>query len=77
MPRLTTALYTLCASLAALSLGSVASPLAAAFPDPLALAGDHVYVHDPSLIQRESDGKYFLFTSHDKAGIITADNLAG
>ncbi|OJT10233.1 hypothetical protein TRAPUB_13253 [Trametes pubescens] len=77
MTHLTSAFYTLCASLVALSLGSVASPLATTFPDPLALAGDHVYVHDPSLIQRESDGKYFLFTSHDKAGIITADDLAG
>ncbi|KAL1950447.1 hypothetical protein VTO73DRAFT_5571 [Trametes versicolor] len=77
MTLLITTLYTLCASLATLSLSSVASPLATTFPDPLALSGAHVYVHDPSLIQRESDGKYFLFTSHDKAGIITADNLAG
>ncbi|KAI0330909.1 endo-1,5-alpha-L-arabinosidase [Cubamyces sp. BRFM 1775] len=56
-----------------LPLGS----LAFSFPDPLKLKGDFVYVHDPSLIQRHSDGKYFLFTSHNKAGIITADDLAG
>ncbi|KAH9851722.1 endo-1,5-alpha-L-arabinosidase [Lenzites betulinus] len=77
MTRLTDTLYALCLFLAALSFSSIASPLAAAFPDPLPLTGPFVYVHDPSLIQRESDGKYFLFTSHNKAGIITADNLAG
>ncbi|OBZ69045.1 putative arabinan endo-1,5-alpha-L-arabinosidase A [Grifola frondosa] len=33
--------------------------------------------HSDHLIQRKSDEKYFLFTTHDKAGIITADNLAG
>ncbi|EMD39838.1 glycoside hydrolase family 43 protein [Gelatoporia subvermispora B] len=47
------------------------------FPDPLPLEGDFFFVHDPSLVQRRSDGKYFLFTTHDKGGIITADNLAG
>lgn len=79
MTGFTSALYALCLSLATLPLSIVASPLAPAvtFPDPLALTGPHVYIHDPSLIQRESDGKYFLFTSHDKAGIVTADNLAG
>ncbi|KAI0632307.1 endo-1,5-alpha-L-arabinosidase [Trametes polyzona] len=78
MTVLTTTLSALCLAVSALlSLGSLAAPLAPAFPDPLPLKGDHVYVHDPSLIQRQSDGKYFLFTSHDKAGIITADDLAG
>ncbi|KAI0769076.1 endo-1,5-alpha-L-arabinosidase [Trametes elegans] len=73
MTLFTTAVSTLALALATLTLGSAA----ATYPDPLKLAGEHVYVHDPSLIQRESDGKYFLFTSHDKAGIITSDNLAG
>ena len=49
----------------------------AAFPDPLALTGGFFFVHDPSLVQRASDGKYFLFTTHNKGGIITATNLAG
>ncbi|OCH91227.1 glycoside hydrolase family 43 protein [Obba rivulosa] len=49
----------------------------ASFPDPLPVEGDFFFVHDPSLVQRQSDGKYFLFTTHDKGGIITADNLAG
>ncbi|KAI8978699.1 endo-1,5-alpha-L-arabinosidase [Trametes punicea] len=66
-------LLSLCFSLGVLSLNSIA----ATYPDPLKLTGDFVYVHDPSLIQRESDGKYFLFTSHSEAGIITADDLAG
>ncbi|KDQ57494.1 glycoside hydrolase family 43 protein [Jaapia argillacea MUCL 33604] len=47
------------------------------FPDPLNITGPFFFVHDPSLVQRQTDGKYFLFTTHDKAGIITADNLAG
>ena len=49
----------------------------AAFPNPLTLTGDSFFVHDPSLVQRASDGKYFLFTTHNKGGIITATNLAG
>ncbi|KAJ7057709.1 glycoside hydrolase family 43 protein [Mycena amicta] len=47
------------------------------FPNPLPLTGPFFFVHDPSLVQRPSDGKYFLFTTHDKAGIITADRLEG
>ncbi|KAJ7796576.1 glycoside hydrolase family 43 protein [Mycena olivaceomarginata] len=46
------------------------------FPDPLPIQGPFFFVHDPSLVQRE-DGKYFLFTTHDKAGIITATHLKG
>ena len=49
----------------------------AAFPNPLTLTGTSFFVHDPSLVQRASDGKYFLFTTHNKGGIITATNLAG
>ncbi|OSD02511.1 glycoside hydrolase family 43 protein [Trametes coccinea BRFM310] len=73
MTRIVPSLLAACISLAALATRSTA----ANYPDPLQLTGDFVYVHDPSLIQRASDGKYFLFTSHNKAGIITADNLAG
>ena len=57
-------------------LGFVVRNLAA-FPNPLALTGASFFVHDPSLVQRASDGKYFLFTTHNKGGIITAANLAG
>ncbi|KAJ7837115.1 glycoside hydrolase family 43 protein [Mycena leptocephala] len=46
------------------------------FPDPLPIKGPFFFVHDPSLVQR-TDGKYFLFTTHDKAGIITATHLDG
>ena len=48
----------------------------ATFPDPLPLTGPFFFVHDPSIVQR-ADGKYFLFTTHNKAGIITADRLQG
>jgi arabinan endo-1,5-alpha-L-arabinosidase len=49
---------------------------AAAFPDPLLLKGPFFFVQDPSLVQRD-DGKYFLFTTYDKVGIITATHLNG
>ncbi|KAF7309074.1 Glycoside hydrolase family 43 protein [Mycena kentingensis (nom. inval.)] len=49
---------------------------AVAFPDPLPISGPFFFVHDPSLVQR-ADGKYFLFTTHNKAGIITADSFGG
>ncbi|KAI0769077.1 glycoside hydrolase family 43 protein [Trametes elegans] len=55
-----------------LGLGSIA----ASFPDPLSLSGT-VLIHDPSLVQRQSDGKYYLFTTHNHGGILTATNLAG
>ncbi len=57
-------------------LGLVSGSVAA-FPDPLALTGGSFFVHDPSLVQRASDEKYFLFTTHDLGGILTATNLAG
>ncbi|KAI0822073.1 glycoside hydrolase family 43 protein [Trametes gibbosa] len=50
--------------------------ITATFPNPLPLSGS-VLIHDPSLVQRVSDGKYFLFTTHNKGGILTAMNLAG
>ncbi|KAI0647856.1 glycoside hydrolase family 43 protein [Trametes meyenii] len=52
------------------------SVAAASFPDPLKLSGSAI-IHDPSLVQRASDGKYFLFTTHNRGGILTATNLAG
>ena len=48
----------------------------AAFPDPLPLSGS-AFIHDPSLVQRVSDGKYYLFSTHNRGGILTATNLAG
>ncbi|KAJ7315187.1 glycoside hydrolase family 43 protein [Mycena albidolilacea] len=46
------------------------------FPDPLPLKGPFFFVQDPSLVQRD-DGKYFLFTTYDKVGIVTATYLNG
>ena len=63
--------------LAAAALASRPVKTPTSFPDPLPLKGDFFFVHDPSLVQRPTDGKYFLFTTHDKAGIITADELQG
>ncbi|EPQ57247.1 glycosyl hydrolase [Gloeophyllum trabeum ATCC 11539] len=64
-------------SLACSAIGVPAPDAAAAYPNPLALQGPSFFVHDPSLVQRQSDGKYFLFTTHDKGGILTATQLAG
>ncbi|KAH9925024.1 glycoside hydrolase family 43 protein [Epithele typhae] len=64
-------LLSLLLAVLALALGSLA-----AFPDPLALSGS-TYVHDPSLIQRVSDGKYYLFSTHNRIAILTATKLAG
>ena len=47
----------------------------AAFPDPLPLSGS-AFIHDPSLVQRVSDGKYYLFSTHNRGGILTSTNLA-
>ena len=66
------ATFTVFLSILALFLGALA-----AYPNPLTLTGNSFFVHDPSLVQRASDGKYFLFTTHNKGGIITATNLAG
>lgn len=55
---------------------TLAKPVKSPFPDPLPIKGPFFFVHDPSLVQRQ-DGKYFLFTTHDKAGIITATDLEG
>ncbi|CCM00536.1 uncharacterized protein FIBRA_02570 [Fibroporia radiculosa] len=52
-------------------------PAGANWPEPLPITGDWFFVHDPSMIQRETDSKYFLFTTHDKAGIITSNSLSG
>ncbi|KAF8181645.1 glycoside hydrolase family 43 protein [Mycena galopus ATCC 62051] len=61
---------------ATVSLSIATQAMAAVFPDPLPIKGPFFFVHDPSLVQR-GDGKYFLFTTHDKAGIITATHLNG
>ncbi|KAI0752582.1 glycoside hydrolase family 43 protein [Daedaleopsis nitida] len=60
-----------------LSIFALCTSTLAAFPDPLKLTGSSFFVHDPSLVQRTSDGKYFVFTTHNRGGIFTATNLAG
>lgn len=59
------------------TIGVSVPDAATSFPDPLPLSGPFFFVHDPSMVQRHSDGRYFLFTTHDKAGILTAEQLAG
>ncbi|TFK54442.1 glycoside hydrolase family 43 protein [Heliocybe sulcata] len=58
-------------------IGSPTVAAATSYPDPLPLEGPFFFVHDPSMLQRQSDGRYFLFTTHDKAGILTAEEIQG
>ncbi|KZT28969.1 glycoside hydrolase family 43 protein [Neolentinus lepideus HHB14362 ss-1] len=34
-------------------------------------------VYDPNMIRRQSDGRYFLFTTHDQTDILIAERIQG
>lgn len=59
---------------ALLGVSSLISSVAAQTPG--ACSGD-CNVHDPALIRRTSDGKYFRFSTGNKITIATASALAG
>ncbi|KAH8901144.1 glycoside hydrolase, family 43 [Thozetella sp. PMI_491] len=61
-------------TLASLLLPLVPS-LVQAYANPGACSGD-CFTHDPAVVRR-ADGKYFRFSTLDRIGIWTADNLAG
>lgn len=48
----------------------------AAYPNPGACSGD-CFAHDPALIKRSSDGKYFRFNTGGKIMIYDSDSLSG
>lgn len=48
----------------------------AAYPNPGACSGD-CFAHDPALIKRASDGKYFRFNTGGKIMIYDSDSLSG
>lgn len=48
----------------------------AAYPNPGACSGD-CFAHDPALIKRSSDGKYFRFNTGGKIMIYNSDSLSG
>jgi len=52
------------------------SALVHAYSDPGACSGD-CNTHDPSVMQRSSDGKYFRFSTGNEIEIATASSLAG
>ncbi|CCM00535.1 uncharacterized protein FIBRA_02569 [Fibroporia radiculosa] len=53
-------------------------PAGAHWPDPLPITvNNYSYIHDPSMIKRQSDGKYFLFSSGNSVGILSTDSLSG
>ncbi|KAE8152059.1 glycosyl hydrolase [Aspergillus avenaceus] len=62
--------------LALLSALSLPLALVNAYADPGACSGN-CWAHDPGLWQRESDGKYFLFSTGGGVQISTADALQG
>ena len=47
-----------------------------AYPSPGACSGE-CFTHDPAVVKRASDGKYFRFSTLGLIGITTADDLAG
>jgi arabinan endo-1,5-alpha-L-arabinosidase len=48
-----------------------------AFADPLECSGTCTNSHDPSIIQRSSDGTYFRFSTGGGLSIHTADSITG
>ncbi|KAF2766650.1 arabinan endo-1,5-alpha-L-arabinosidase A [Teratosphaeria nubilosa] len=51
--------------------------LANAFADPLPCKGNCRNSHDPTIIRRSSDGKYFRFATGGRVGIHTAPSIIG
>lgn len=68
-------LSSLTRGLAALAL-FVLPAVQAAYPNPGACSGD-CFAHDPALIKRSSDGKYFRFNTGGKIMIYDSDSLSG
>ena len=58
-----------------LLLGAVAT--AQAFPNPQPCTGVCGYVHDPTVVIRQSDGTYFRFATFEDIQIATAPSLQG
>lgn len=54
-----------------------AAVTAQAFPNPQPCTGVCGYVHDPTVVIRESDGTYFRFATFDDIQIATAPSLQG
>lgn len=60
-----------------LTLFSALSPLAAGYANPEACTGTCTNSHDPSIIRRSSDGKYFKFATGGLIQIHTAPDISG
>ncbi|KAK3075642.1 hypothetical protein LTR53_000884 [Teratosphaeriaceae sp. CCFEE 6253] len=63
--------------LRAVLLALLSAVLAAAFSNPLACTGQCHDSHDPTLIRRTSDGKYFRFATGGGLDIYTASSITG
>lgn len=59
-----------------LGLFSLFIAMAAAYPARGPCTGD-CWAHDPSMIQRESDGKYFRFSTGTGVNTMTSSSLKG
>lgn len=62
---------------ALLALAAAWLPSTLAFADPLACSGTCTDTHDPTLIQRDSDGTYFRFATGGGIPIYSATSLTG
>lgn len=58
-------------------LATLATVAEAAYPNPIACTGSSCWSHDPSVVKRASDGKYFRFETGSKIGIWSAGSLTG
>lgn len=57
-------------------LFSAIAALASAFPDPGPCTGD-CWTHDPAMIQRESDGVYFRFSTGSGVNTMRSPSVVG
>jgi hypothetical protein len=60
-----------------LPLFSGLAVLVNAYANPLACSGVCGNSHDPAVIRRDSDGKYFRFSTGNRISVATASSLSG
>ena len=59
------------------SLALLLTSIATAYSNPKSCTGTCTNAHDPSIIRRDSDGKYFRFSTGGKIAIHTAPAITG
>jgi arabinan endo-1,5-alpha-L-arabinosidase len=57
--------------------GNVTQAENGVYPDPEPCTGNCTYVHDPSVIQRPTDGTFFRFSTNGNIAIASAPSMTG